>query len=333
MPFRIRVSLAVILALLALLLIGPLVLPIPELDTVPPSALAGPDSRFVEVDGIEVHYLEAGRAGLGTPLLLLHGFGSGAHGWREVMPELAAHGRVIAFDRPAAGLTERPLPGEWDSGANPYSPEGQARLTLGLMDALGIDRAVLVGSSSGGTVALQLADQHPERVAGLVLVSPAVYRVGGPPRWLRPLLHTPHMTRLGPLLMRQLSGEAGYNFVRSAWADPDAVPQEAYDAYLRAFRVHGWDRALWELSKASHEPEFVPRLARLDEPTLVVVGAADQVVPPEESERLAADLPDATLAVMDGCGHLPQEECPAEFVQLVEPWLAQLPTGGRAGVD
>src|SRR5690606_16790962 len=117
-------------------------------------------------------------------------------------------GQVISFDRPGFGLTERPQSGDW-TGTSPYSPEGHAQLTLDLMDELGVEQAVLLGHNSGAAVALEVALMAPDRVAGLVLVAPAVFNVGGPPGWLRPILGTPHMSRLGPLLMRQLAGEAG----------------------------------------------------------------------------------------------------------------------------
>ena len=87
-------------------------------------------------------------------------------------------GTVIAFDRPAFGLTERPL--EWE-GQNPYSPEAQVELVIGLLDHFGVDQAILVGNSAGGTIAMQAALTYPERVSALVLVDPAVYNGGGAP--------------------------------------------------------------------------------------------------------------------------------------------------------
>lgn len=116
-----RVLLIVIVVLLLILLVGPLLIPVPPLEgTVPPEQLADPDSRFVEINGLQVHYKIAGQ---GQPtLVLLHGFGASVFSWREVTEPLSEIGTVIAFDRPAFGLTERPLPGEWP-GENLYSPE------------------------------------------------------------------------------------------------------------------------------------------------------------------------------------------------------------------
>ena len=143
-------NLVVILGLVLLIVaIGPFLVPIrPLKGTLPPERLADSDSKFVDVNGLRVHYKEAGQ---GEPALILeHGFAASLFSWREVLGPLAQKRRVVAFDRPAFGLTERPM--EWE-GPNPYSVETQADLTIGLMDALGIQKAILVGNSAGGTVA------------------------------------------------------------------------------------------------------------------------------------------------------------------------------------
>lgn len=320
MPFRLKLTL-IVFGLLALsVAVLPLILPIPELDTVPARQLAGDEGAFVTVDGLEVFYEEAGSGG--TPLLLLHGFGASTFSWREVLAPLGAERRTVAFDRPAFGLTERPAVPPGATGLeNPYTPEAQVALTVGLLDALGLERAVLVGNSSGGTLALQVALAHPERVAGLVLVGAAVYEGGGAPAWVRPLLHTPQMNRLGPLIMRQFGEGPGLEFLRRSYADPECVTEEVIAGYRRPLRADGWDVALWELTKASRTPDLAPRLGEVRVPTLVVSGAADAIVPPEQSQRLAQEIPGAELALLEGCGHLPQEECPEAFVAAVTAWL------------
>ena len=326
MPFRIRVTLSILLSLVIIVLVGPLLVPVRPLpDTVSEASLAGPDSSFTEVGGVELHYVDADLSSdaapqLEQPVILLHGYLFNTRTWRDVQPSLAQTGRVISFDRPGFGLTERLESGSW-TGENPYSPDAQATLTLGLMDELGIEQAVLVGHNSGGPVALEVALRAPERVSGLVLVAPAVYRVGGSPAVLRPVLGTPHMSRLGPLLMRQLAGDPGGGFVAANWGDPSRLDDRALEAFALNFRPHHWDRGLWEVSKASHEVGFLDDLLTVQTPALVVSGAADTVVPPADSQLLANELPDATFALLDECGHSVHEECPAEFTELVLGWL------------
>ncbi len=318
-----RVVLIVVSLLLFTVLVGPFLIPIPPLaDTVPPAQLADPDSRFVEVNGLTVHYKVAGD---GEPTwVLLHGFASSVFSWREVMVPLAEMeeiGRVIAFDRPAFGLTERPLLDEW-TGENPYTPEAQVALTVGLMDALGVSRATLVGNSAGGAVAMRVALAHPERVDALVLVDAAVYSGGGTPALVRPLLNTPQMRRLGPLIARRIQGW-GTDFARSAWHDPAQITPEVWEGYLKPLRAEHWDQALWELTRSSsNAADLSDRLPELTLPCLVITGDDDRIVPTEQSVRLAQELPDAELVIAPDCGHVPHEECPAVFLSAVGAFAA-----------
>jgi pimeloyl-ACP methyl ester carboxylesterase len=294
--------------------------PVPPLDaTAPATELADPDSRFVQVNGLNVHYKSMGR---GEPVVfLLHGFGASAFSWREVMAPLAQNGTVVAFDRPAFGLTQRPMPGEW-KGQTPYAPEAQADLTAGLMDALGVEKAILVGHSAGGSTALLTALTYPERVAGLVLVAAAVYSRGRSSSLVRPLLGTPQMRHLGPLLVRRIQ-ESGVDTLRSAWYDPEKITPQVWEGYLKPLKVENWDRALWELTRASHPLDLPRRLGEVRVPVLVVTGDDDRIVPAGQSVRLAQALSGSDLLVIPNCGHLPQEECPEPFLQAVEAFLAR----------
>lgn len=316
---RFLVVVVVILAVVACLV--PFLIPIPALDTVPPARLAYEESRFVEVDGIEVHYTAAGE---GQPVfILLHGFLASTFSWREVVDPLAGDGTVVAYDRPGFGLTERPLPGEWQ-GDNPYATASQPELLVGLMDELGIERAILVGNSAGGTVAALTALEYPERVEALVLVDPAIYTGGGRfPRWLVPLLRMPQARRVGPLLVRSVQ-EWGLEFGKSAWHDPSRLTTEVWAGYTRPLQALHWDRALWEIVIAGGSLHLDERLEALRLPVLVVTGDDDRIVLTADSVRLAGELPQAELAVIPACGHVPHEECPAPFLEAVAGFLSTL---------
>jgi pimeloyl-ACP methyl ester carboxylesterase len=304
--------------ILLVVLVVPFLIPIPPLKgTFPERELADPDSRFIEVNGLSVHYKEMGH---GQPaFILLHGFGASAYSWREVMGPFSELGRVIAYDRPAFGLTSRPMPGDW-TGENPYSPEAQAAIVIGLMDALGIEKAWLVGNSAGGTVSVYTALTYPERVAGLILVDAAIYTGGGSPAWARPLLGTPQMRRLGPLLARQIA-DSGDDFIRTAYHDPSLVTEEILAGYRKPLNAHNWDRALWELTAASRPLGLAERLTELNLPVLVLTGDDDRIVPTEESIRLGGEIPGAMLVVIQNAGHVPHEEKPDEFMQAVREFL------------
>ena len=319
---RVWLSCGVILLLLAIVvLVGPFLVPIPPLgDTVPPEELAGPDSRFAAVDGLQMHYEQAGQGG--AVLVLLHGFAASTFSWREVRTPLAERATVIAFDRPAAGLTQRPLPVDWE-GESPYSPEAQADQTVGLMDTLGIEQAILVGHSAGGTTAMLTALRHPDRVAALVLVDAAIY-TGGTPGWVRPFLRLPQVRRLGPLFVRSIP-RWGERLGRMAWHDPSKLTPEVWEGYQTPLRARHWDVGLWQLTEASHPLHLEERLHEIRMPVLVITGDDDRIVPTAESVRLAGELPDAGLVVIPRCGHVPHEECPEAFLDAVDGFLARFP--------
>ncbi len=328
MPFRIRFSLALLLALVLVLLVGPLILPIRALpDTVSERSLAGSDSQFVGVGQLDMHYLEQGLPGVeaAAPLVMVHGFALNALSWRDVQPGLADVAHSFALDLPGFGLTSRPLAGSWPAGQSPYAPRQNSVQVLDFMTAVGVEEAILVGHSSGATVALEAALREPGRVRGLVLVGPALYSTTDHrPAFARMLMNTPHLARVGPLLMRQIGGAPGESLILANWSDPQLADERVLAAHQLNYRAHGWDRALWEVSRASHEPDFLDRLSDVGVPVLVVSGSEDTIVPTADAERLAAELPDATFALMEGCGHVVHEECASHFVELVSSWLADV---------
>lgn len=308
----------ILVTILILLAVVPLIVPIPPApDTKPVSELADTDSQFVEVNSIHVHYKQYGS---GDPvMILLHGFGASTFSWREVAQPLAQSGTVIAYDRVAFGLTQRPMPGDWE-GENPYSLAGQVNQLIGLMDALGVEKAVLVGNSAGGTVAVSMALDHPERVQALVLVDAAIYAEGGTPSTVRWLFKVPQVDRIGPLFVRNIR-DWGLNMLETAWHDPAKITPQITAGYQKPLHAENWDRALWELTKASGGADLVSRLDGLNMPVLVVTGDDDRIVPTDDSLRLAGDIPGAELTVFEGCGHVPQEECPGAFMEAVGAFI------------
>ncbi len=318
---KIGLTLLAILGLLILaVLIVPFLIPVPPLeDTQPPQALADPDSRFVTVDGVDIHYKQAGS---GEPaLVLLHGFPSSAFTWREVLAPLSEDHTVVAYDRPGFGLTERPL--SW-SGQNPYSPEAQPELLIGMLDQLGIDRAILVGNSAGGALAVETALKYPDRVEALVLAAPAVGRERTGASLQQFLFNTPQGRRLGPLLVRKVQ-ELGLELAKTAWHDPTKITDEIWAGYTLPLKADNWDRGLLEVVLSSgNRTDLSQRLGELDLPVLVVTGDDDRVVPTENSIKVAGQIPGAELAVLPACGHAPQEECSLDFLKAINQFLNNL---------
>lgn len=313
-------TLVVSLSILAVIvLIGPFLIPVPPLAGLKTEQeLADPDSQFIEVNGVTVHFKEQGQGD--TTFILLHGFGASLFSWHVVMADLAQYGRVLAYDRPAFGLTSRPMPGDW-TGESPYSTDANVELLAGLMDALGIEKAILVGNSAGGTVSVAFALAYPERTQALILVDPALYGGGGRfSPWMLTLMRTPQMRHLGPLLVRGIA-ESGNDTILQAWHDPSRVTPETIAGYRKPLLANNWDRALYEFTIASRPSGLSEQLADLQLPVIVIAGDDDRIVPTEFSIQTAQAIPDAQLEILSDCGHVPHEECPAAFMDAVRKFL------------
>jgi len=251
-------------------------------------------------------------AGAGRPIVLLHGYGESLVAWRGVFDSLTTAGRVVAFDLPGSGLSDKPATG--------YSAESMADWIAAAMQSLNLDSAVIVGHSLGGAIAAAIAVRHPAAVRGLVLVDPAAVL---PPEYLP----DPGSSRQLAASMR--SAIAEYESLRphffsphdSEWmAEPDTaaasyVPQddESYVVALQSV-LSEFDFA-W-LSAARADSVRVP--------TLVLWGEYDQLFPRRLGARLVEALPDARLQVVERSWHRPHVERPAVVSAAIVQFLDTL---------
>jgi pimeloyl-ACP methyl ester carboxylesterase len=248
-------------------------------------------------------------------MVLVHGLLATSFSWRFALPLLAPEREVFAPDMPGSGLSDLDpsLDGRVDAAA--------VRLA-GFMDALGIRNCDLLGSSYGGTTALMLAIQQPDRVRTLTLVSPANpwSRIG---RKRLALLRISVLGSLFPRVFRAVRPLGGY-FLRRMYGDPRAVTAEAIRGYsLPLGRPGVVEHAVkiaqaWRASMDQLEP--LPKAAGT--PTLLIWGSKDRLVDRASAEILQQRL-DAKLTIMPGAGHLPYEECPDEFCRIVLEFLAE----------
>lgn len=250
--------------------------------------------------------------------VLLHGFGASTFSWREVLQPLAAAGDVIAYDRPGFGFTERPT--EWQ-GENPYGTPANLALLDALLAEFAPNREVIVvGHSAGGLIAAEYARLKPDTVDQLVLVAPAVSTTGGLPGWLAPFVGLPQIQRLGPILVQGIA-TSGEQLLEQSFVDQAVLTDEVREGYRAPLTVVGWEEGLWRFTTAPRDNGLVANLDGITQPTLLITGDADTVVPTADTQRLATELPGAELAIIARSGHLPHEEAPERFVDAVVEWL------------
>jgi pimeloyl-ACP methyl ester carboxylesterase len=298
---------------------GPFLIPVPELSgLVSEAEFIDTDSQFIEINNIDIHYKKIGTGE--QTFILLHPFGGSAYSWREVMDEFAEMGQVIAYDRPAFGLTERPMPEDWVE--NPYGMKANIEILKSLMDEFGIDKAVLVGNSAGGGVAVAFALEYPERVEQLILVAPGVGGGRNPqfPTWALPVMRTPQMRHIGPLLMRDYQ-ERLPSTIEREWFDQTKLTDEIRETHLQLLKIKNWDRAFYEMLFAPAYPELRGLLPELKVKAYIVGGVEDNLIRIWYLEAIASEIPQAELMFIPQCGHVPQEECPNEFMEIIETYL------------
>ena len=274
------------------------------------------EEHNVEIGGLPIRYLAAGE---GPPMVLLHGAGDNSLDWRWVMPSLAATHRVYAPDLPGSPDSDRP-PAD-------YSPAFFGRFVAGFLDALGIERAAMVGNSLGGLVALRVALSEPARVGALVLVDSA-----GLGRAVNPAFTSVNVPGLGEAAMPFWRTPIGAH--QRAWGrtallfahPPGSVPREWLAEQRRLARSPGYLEAHLSVLRALVRPlgqrdVLVERLPSLEVPTLVVWRARDRVFPESHAREAAARLREGSLAVIPNCGHMPHVECPERFLAALDGFL------------
>lgn len=276
---------------------------------------AAPPSRFIQVNGQQVHLRDEGPHDDPAPIVLLHGTSASLHTWDGWARALRDQRRVIRFDLPGFGLTG-------PNRQNDYSTEADVLFVRAAMDKLGVQRFVLGGNSLGGQIAWSAAAAMPERVAGLILVDSSGY----PPESIKAAQTIPLGFRLastpGLRLLAEYTLPRGVieRSLRDVYGDPSKVKPELVDLYSAMTRREG-NRAALVRRLEQGSTGNVALLKDIKTPTLILWGAKDRLLPPELGQRFARDIAGAKLVVFDGLGHVPQEEDPTRTVAEVRRFL------------
>jgi 2-hydroxy-6-oxo-octa-2,4-dienoate hydrolase len=265
--------------------------------------------QSIEAFGLQTNYH---RAGSGSAVILLHGSGPGVSAWtnwRRVIPALSDSFDVIAPDMAGFGYTER-------KAELTYDIKLWVKHLIGLMDALGIEKTSLVGNSFGGSLSLAAALRHPERFDKIVLMGTPCDKF-----MMTPGLRAGWDYQPSPENMRA---------VMSLFpADPafitDELVQERYEASLIPGAQEGLRKLLAKpADEGETELSGMPEkaVAGIVQPTLILHGREDKVIPVEMGLKLGRAIPNAQLHMFGGCGHWVQAERFDDFVALARRHLA-----------
>jgi len=289
------------------------------------------NSHFAEVDGATIHYQEFGDAAHPT-LLLIHGYTASTYVWKTVAPLLADQNfHVVAVDLLGFGYSDKPA--SFD-----YTIAAQARMIVRLMNRLGIGRATVVGSSYGGAIASTIALDDAERVEKLVLVGAVcndevlqnpilkIAAIPGVGEILTPFMLDSKM--LSKTRMKQTLAPASHHLITTERVESVSRPLMAKDAHHSVLAsARNWDAC--RIQDDAH---------LINQPTLLVWGENDRIIPVRNGQKLYDSIIHSRLVVLKDCGHLPQEEKPERFVELVTEFCRdrkgriQLPENEQAGI-
>lgn len=260
----------------------------------------------VDLAGMGAHVRVDGPAA-GPPLLFVNSLGSDLRIWDAVVSELAADHRCIRYDARGHGQSE---------AVGPYGLATQSADLFGVLDALDVPAATIVGISVGGLIALQAALTRPDRVSALVLCDTAT-RIGSEPGWNE------------RIALVEASGlETVARTLADRWFAPGFGERDPEALRHHAAMLAGTSREGYLGTCALlRDCDLSDQVGSIACPTLVVTGQQDVATPPEQGRSLARAIPGARFAEVEGAGHLPCVEAPVVLARLVRDFLQDVADG------
>jgi 4,5:9,10-diseco-3-hydroxy-5,9,17-trioxoandrosta-1(10),2-diene-4-oate hydrolase len=275
-----------------------------------------PEDRYIQIGDLKTRYWALGDKG--TVVILIHGLGVSADIWIHNVEPLAKRHRLYVPDLIGFGRSDKPGPS--------FSPLDYTRFLDEFMKALNIDRASLVGQSLGGGIALQYTLQFPQKVSRLVLVDSA--GLGKEVIWTLRLMSLPLVGELFSHPSRR-----GVEFVfKLAVRNRTLITKDFVELYYDIFSQPGFrDFFLRVLrlivnARGAREEILAPIMSNLHkimQPVLIIWGDKDRVLPLKHSYLAKERIPNASLKIMEGCGHIPFFERSDEFNRLVLEFLSE----------
>lgn len=285
-----------------------------------------PQGRMVDVASARLHVVELGPRGA-RPIVLLHGASSNLEVMRPLADRLAQNHRVILLDRPGHGWSTRASPAD-------STPEPQARMIAEALRKLGLPPAIVVAHSWSGALALRIALDHPDRVAGLMMLAPVAYPWPGGVSQYNYAVTAPV---IGPLLAHTVTlplglmlAESGSRSVFAPQAMPEGFVKDSATRLLlrpREFVANAWDLVTLRAAMA----EQAPRYKDIAAPITIIAGNVDKTVSTHiHSQPLAKTAKDTRLIVLEGVGHMIQYAAPELVVAEISAMADRLSRSAEA---
>ena len=285
---------------------------------VTPMELSDENSRFVSLMSINIHYkLEGDSDNL---MLMFHGFGSSTFTWNYIKDAFSSQFTLLAYDRPAFGLTERIIDVD-DAEINVYSFYNQSSLAHDLVKSVNTspEAIILMGHSAGTPIAIDYYLQYPKNVKGLILISPALeHKLDDNPfakTFSNPLIRGT-VSLFRNLLARTLEGG-----LDESWYDTTKITEEIRNEYKKFTTIDDWEKALIEFTLNQGDFDMLPDLVQIDRPVLIIYGREDKIVPYDEVLEGIKDNQNITLVEIEKSGHVPHEETPEIVIKEIKEWM------------
>ncbi|PNK61745.1 abhydrolase domain-containing 18 [Psychrobacter sp. FDAARGOS_221] len=281
-----------------------------------------PNSMFVPIKDANIHVVMSGKCITNTDdaykstetIVLLHGTSASLHTWDGWTKALESEYCVLRLDMPGFGLT-----GPYTDENKRYTLDNYVDTVIKVMDALGIGKVSIAGNSLGGGVAWLMALKYPNRVNKLILVDASGLKFKSKSVPIGFKLAQYRM--LDSLITKVLPKRLIRDSVQSVYADTSKVTEALVNRYYELALRTGNRKALIQRMREGLSTRQVGQLSDITQPTLIIWGRQDKLIPIDSAYRFEQAIPNSQLAIFDNLGHVPQEEDPEATVAVVKQFL------------
>jgi len=274
--------------------------------SVPVTELTGKNSRFIQVNGRQIHYE---KFGAGKPIVLVHGFAGSTYTWRHVIPLLSGTFTVYALDLPGFGLSDK-------SPDASYDLQSQAAAVVDFINTLNLQGVALAGHSMGGVITGIAANLAPQKIEKAILIDAGFYH-GGPPKFFKKLFFP-----FDVIMARSFySRGARSRSLASSYYNKSLITDDLVENYLKPARTPHAADVLVKMMRTSSGDTYEGISASIAVPTLLIWARLDGVNPVSDAERLHKEIKNSQLVIIDQSGHMVQEEQPQRVAEAIQQFL------------